>query len=245
MNSAFLNISLHFTAHLFRPWIPSRRALPNTPRPRSDRFWLLELRVSRTFLDQLRPQLSGHGYPARRAGIDGGPRRFTEIVLEGGVTSAVMPGGGSLLIVDSGDQALLGRLHEVFIQGTRGDAAKHGRPDRVTSRQVRGVTVWTFDSKEAHAILGNRLVLASTAETLEAALDCREHPGRPSLEASGRYKAALQAAGSQAVATAYADLTALKKDPKTQPRVHGSERGTARSRRNRQRSGTSIRLGPS
>src|SRR5271166_5563605 len=39
------------------------------------------------------------------------------------------------------------------------------------------------------------------------------------LEASGRYKAALQAAGSQAVATAYTDLTALKKDPKTQPWV--------------------------
>ncbi len=33
----------------------------------SDRFWLLELRVSRTFLDQLRPRFSGHGYPARRA----------------------------------------------------------------------------------------------------------------------------------------------------------------------------------
>ncbi len=29
----------------------------------SDRFWLLELRVTRTFLDQLRPQLSGRGYP--------------------------------------------------------------------------------------------------------------------------------------------------------------------------------------
>ena len=135
-------------------------------------------------------------------------------LLEGGVTSAIMPGGGSLLIVDSGDQALLGRLHEVFIQGTRDDAAKHGRPDRVTSRQVRGVTVWTLDGKEAHAILGKRLVLASTAETLEAALDRREHPGRPSLEASVRYKAALQAAGSQGVATAYADLTALKNNPK-------------------------------
>ena len=33
-------------------------ALPPLPVLRSRRFWLLELRVSRTFLDQLRPQLS-------------------------------------------------------------------------------------------------------------------------------------------------------------------------------------------
>ncbi len=135
-------------------------------------------------------------------------------LLEGGITSAVLPGGGSLLIVDSGDEALLGKLNQVLIQGTRDDAARNGRPDRVTSRQVRGVTVWTFDGKEAHAILGKRLVLASTAEALDVVLDCREHPDRPSLEASGRYKAALQAAGSRAVATAYADLNALKQDPK-------------------------------
>ena len=131
-----------------------------------------------------------------------------------GSTGAVLPGGGSLLIVDSGDEALLGRLNQVMIQGTRDDAAKHGRADRVTSHQVRGVTVWTLDGKEAHAILGKRLILASTASALEAVLDCREHPDRPSLETSGRYKAALQAAGSQAAATAYADLNALKRDPK-------------------------------
>ena len=35
---------------------PAQRAA-NTSRPRSDRFWLLELRVSRTFLDQSRPKL--------------------------------------------------------------------------------------------------------------------------------------------------------------------------------------------
>ena len=35
----------------------------NTCRPRSDRFWLLELRVSRTFLDNLRSICSDHGYP--------------------------------------------------------------------------------------------------------------------------------------------------------------------------------------
>ncbi len=48
----------------FPPWPPGPRQGWTAG---SDRFWLLELRVSRTFLDQLRPQLSGHGYPARRA----------------------------------------------------------------------------------------------------------------------------------------------------------------------------------
>src|SRR5271166_5928967 len=35
---------------------------------------LLELRVSRTFLDQLRPQLSGHGRPTKRAASTSCPR---------------------------------------------------------------------------------------------------------------------------------------------------------------------------
>src|SRR5271157_3589840 len=36
--------------------------------------WLLELRVSRTFLDQLRPRFSGHGYPTQRAAKASSPR---------------------------------------------------------------------------------------------------------------------------------------------------------------------------
>jgi hypothetical protein len=41
VNSAFLAISIHFTAHLFRPWIPSSarslgKALPNPFRDRMD-----------------------------------------------------------------------------------------------------------------------------------------------------------------------------------------------------------------
>ena len=39
--------------------IDTTQRAANTSCPRSDRFWLLDLRVSETFLDQLRPQLSG------------------------------------------------------------------------------------------------------------------------------------------------------------------------------------------
>ncbi len=64
---------------LFRPLIPnSRRCLHFCPR--SGRFRLYELRVSRTFLDFLQLICSVHGYPTRR-GIDGRPRRSTEVVV--------------------------------------------------------------------------------------------------------------------------------------------------------------------
>ncbi len=49
----------------------------------SDRFRLLELRISRTFLDQLRPQLFRPWIPSSARDIDGGSRRFTEVVLDG------------------------------------------------------------------------------------------------------------------------------------------------------------------
>src|SRR5271157_770383 len=47
----------------------------------SDRFRLLELRVSRTFLDNLRPQLLRPWIPSSARGKGGGPPRFTAIVL--------------------------------------------------------------------------------------------------------------------------------------------------------------------
>ena len=145
-------------------------------------------------------------------GIDWKPGLYK--LLEGGITIAVLPDGGSLLIVDSADEVLLGRLQQILIQGTRDDATRNGRPDPVVSRQVRGQKAWSFDGKAEHAIFGKRLVLASTASALEAVLECRDHPDRPGLEASARYQAARKAAGSPSAATAYADMTALKQNPK-------------------------------
>src|SRR5271157_2002143 len=49
-----------------RASIPFQRAA-NTSSPRSDRFWLRELRISHTFLYNLRSICSDHGYPAQRA----------------------------------------------------------------------------------------------------------------------------------------------------------------------------------
>jgi hypothetical protein len=47
LNLRFLDISQYFTGHLFRLWISGSTRCQYF-RPRSDRFWLLALRVSRT-----------------------------------------------------------------------------------------------------------------------------------------------------------------------------------------------------
>jgi hypothetical protein len=67
--------------HLQRAGIQTQRAA-NTSCPRSDRFWLRELRVSQTFLDNLRSICSGHGYPAQRAANTSRPRSDRFWLLE-------------------------------------------------------------------------------------------------------------------------------------------------------------------
>ncbi len=57
----------------FPPW-PRRAA-------GSDRFWLLELRVSRAFSRPVAAPAFRPWIPSSARGIDSGPRRFTEIVL--------------------------------------------------------------------------------------------------------------------------------------------------------------------
>ena len=54
----------------FPPWPPGPR---QGWAASSDRFWLRELRVSRTFLDNLRLICSVHGYPARRTASTADP----------------------------------------------------------------------------------------------------------------------------------------------------------------------------
>jgi len=131
-------------------------------------------------------------------------------LVGGGVTFAVLPDEQVVLIVDADDAKLLERLHEILLGFARGDAEKQGQPGRVASAEYRGVTGWTFGPKEAHAILGNRLLVANKPEALKAMLDLRAEPNGRNLASSPAYRAAKQAAGSDAVATAYFDLKTLK-----------------------------------
>ncbi|MFH1265531.1 MAG: hypothetical protein ABIK89_07355, partial [Planctomycetota bacterium] len=131
----------------------------------------------------------------------------------GGITLAVVPGNAVLLIVDSDDAKLLNELHETILGFARSDAQNKGQPNRVASADYRGVTGWTFNGDEAHAIIGNRLVAASKPDAIKALLDRNAEPDGQSLASLPAYQAAKKAAGPEAVATAYVNLATLKQAP--------------------------------
>jgi hypothetical protein len=144
-------------------------------------------------------------------------------LLEGGATMALLPGGGLVLIVDSGDAAMLEKVHNVFLDGARGEAAKQGKPDPVESHNVQGVTTWSLAGTSVHAVLDRRLVWASTPAAFEAVLEHRTHADRAGLDSSAGYQAARKAVGSQAVATGYADVAVLKSIPQIDALVQPSD----------------------
>ncbi len=140
----------------------------------------------------------------------------------GGITIAVCPQDTVVAIVDGEDEGLLQKLHEIVLNITRSNAANQGRAEKVTSKEYAGVTAWTFDGKEAHAIVGKRFIFSSRAEGLKTILDLvRSGPVRASEEtpdgvtANGNlaakpvFRAAQKAANPQAVATVFVDLKPL------------------------------------
>jgi len=175
--------------------------------------------------------------------------RFLEATLEtdwrtglakltgGGITLAVCPEDTVLLIVDAEDERMLELLHETFLNIARSEAEKQGREDRVASTQYQGVTAWTFDGKEAHAIIGRRLILANrpeglkavlemrgaaslaskaayrAAKRLKAVLEMRAQTGAASLASKAAYLAAKRQAGPDPVATAFVELKPLMQIP--------------------------------
>ena len=127
----------------------------------------------------------------------------------GGITIAVCPQNTVVAIVDGEDEGLLQKLHEIILNITRSNAQNQGRAEQVTSKEYAGVTAWTFDGKEAHAILGKRFIFSSRVEGLKAVLGLRSSSGGQNLAASPTFQAAQKAAGTQAVATAFVDLKPL------------------------------------
>ncbi len=127
----------------------------------------------------------------------------------GGITFAVCPQDTVVAIIDAEDEGLLQKLHEIILNITRSEAEKQGRVERVTSREYAGVTAWTFDGKEAHAILGKRLIFSSRAEGLKTILDLRDPSGGKNLAANPTFQVAQKAAGAQAVATVFVDVKPL------------------------------------
>ncbi len=127
----------------------------------------------------------------------------------GGVTLAVCPEDTAVAIVDAEDEGLLERLHEIFLNIVRSEAQNQGRPEKVASKEYTGVTVWTFDGREAHAIIGKRLIFANRSEGLKAVLDLRAQSGGQPLADSPAFQAARRAADPEAAATAFVNLKPL------------------------------------
>jgi hypothetical protein len=131
----------------------------------------------------------------------------------GGVTFAVCPQDTVLLIIDAEDEGMLQRLHEIFLGIARSEAEKQGQPSKVATTQYQDVTAWTFDGKEAHAIIGKRLILSNRPEGLKAVLELRAGSKGASLASKPAYQAAKRQAGPDAVATVFADIGLLKQIP--------------------------------
>jgi hypothetical protein len=127
----------------------------------------------------------------------------------GGITIAVCPQDTVVAMVDAEDEGLLQKLHEIILNITRSNAESQGRAEKVTSKEYAGVTAWTFDGKEAHAIVGKRFIFSSRAEGLKTILDLRDASGGRNLAGSPTFQAAQKAAGAQAVATVFVDVKPL------------------------------------
>jgi len=144
-------------------------------------------------------------------------------LVGGGVTFAVLPQETTLLIVDSEDADMLNKLHETLLGFAQGDAQKEGEPGRVASAEYRGVTGWTFGPNQAHAIVGNRLLVSNKPDALKAAIDLREEPGGGSVASLAAYQAAKKAAGADAVARAFVNLEVIKQIPGVQKALNGEQ----------------------
>ncbi|MBN1509698.1 MAG: hypothetical protein JW955_22820 [Sedimentisphaerales bacterium] len=118
----------------------------------------------------------------------------------GGITVAVCPQDTVVAIVDAEDETILQQLHEIFLSISRSKAQEQGQPAKVASKKYAGVTAWTFDGKEAHAIIGKRFIFTNRSEALKTVLDLRAQPDGKSLAADPAFQAAMRAAGSSPVA---------------------------------------------
>lgn len=133
--------------------------------------------------------------------------------LVGSVSLTAYPGGGALLTIDAQDPDLLKRLHDIILQFAKGEAEKAGQSNRVASSEYQGITAWTFGADEAHALIGNRLLIANRPAVLKAALDLRAKAGGKSLATAPAYQIARKTLGANALGLALINMEMLKHNP--------------------------------
>jgi hypothetical protein len=151
--------------------------------------------------------------------------RFLEVSLDtdwrtglgkltgGGITLAVCPKDTVLLIVDAEDQRLLERTHDFLRTMVQSDTQTKGLPNPVVSAEYLGVTGWSFNGKESHAIIGKRLILSNNPEGLKGVLDLRNQTAGQSFATVSDYAAAKKTIEQNSVASAFVNLGLLKGIP--------------------------------
>ena len=126
----------------------------------------------------------------------------------GGITFAICPENTVILIIDAEDEHLLQRFHEILL-----NMAQSGGDNQPASKEYGDVTAWSFDGKEAHAIIGKRLVFANRPEGLKAVLELRADDKAANLTSNTAYQAAKRSVKPDAVATVFANLKLLMQIP--------------------------------
>ena len=238
-------------ASLILSMTPAARSRAAAPLPAADE-WIprraiivLNVRNPKALLDlALRPQLieaveSSPVYKAQAA--NAGFRQFQNVVkslerrfetnwqtvlrrlVGGGVTWAVGPNKGSLIIIDSLDAEVPKGLHDVLLLLAGANAGNGGQPDAVRPTKVGDVTTWSLSPNQAHAIIGSRLVIASGPKVLKAALDLRAGAKDKSVASLPAYRQAKKAAGPDAAAILYANTAVLKHVPNVAKALTGDK----------------------
>jgi len=126
-----------------------------------------------------------------------------------GITLAVCPEDTVFLIIDAEDEQMLERFHEFFLNVARSEAEKKGKFNIVASKEYDGLTAWTFDGKEAHTIIGKRLVFANNSERLKNILQYRSQTNKASLASNPAYRTAKRTVKTDAIAKVFVNLKPL------------------------------------
>ncbi|MBW7990509.1 MAG: DUF3352 domain-containing protein [Planctomycetes bacterium] len=136
-------------------------------------------------------------------------RTGLEKLTGAGITLAVCPEDTVFLIIDAEDEQILERFHEFFLNVARSEAEKKGKYNIVKSKEYQGLTAWTFDGKEAHTIIGKRLIFANKAKKLKDIVQYRSQANKASVAANPAYQAAKQTVGTDAIAQIFINLKPL------------------------------------
>jgi hypothetical protein len=126
-----------------------------------------------------------------------------------GITLAVCPEDTVLLMIDAEDEQMLERIHDFFLNIARSEAQKKGKYDLVKSKKYNGLTTWTFDGKETHAIINKRFIFSDNSDMLEDVLQQRSKTNPASLAFNPAYQAAQQTIRPDSTAKLFVNLKPL------------------------------------